>query len=145
MSEDRNYQTVGTFEEVEVNQLYRDYILDHYKDPRNQGLNENCPTEHDTNPSCGDEITMSVCLNEEGIIEDIKFKGEGCAISQATASILSEEMIGENFDRVKGLDKEEMEEIIGVSVHAGRIKCLTLSMNILKNIVYNQIGEEMED
>jgi len=107
--------------------IYREIILDHYRNPRNKGKLENADvTVHDSNPLCGDEIDMHLKVND-GIISDVKFEGKGCAISQASASMLTEMVMG------KDLKKEDILENIGlINLGPARIKCALLSLKVLK-------------
>jgi len=85
--------------------IYREIILDHYRNPRNKGKLENADvTVHDSNPLCGDEIDIHIKV-DEGVISDVKFEGKGCAISQASASMLTELVMGKNLNIVKDLKK----------------------------------------
>src|SRR5439155_580473 len=99
---------------IAMDDMYRDYILDHYKNPRNSGdLPGATNTYHDTNPLCGDEITMALLI-EDDKVKDVRFKGRGCAISQASASILTEEIKGKSLDEVKAIDRQHVLENLGI-------------------------------
>ena len=97
-----------------MDDFYRDYILDHYKNPRNFGTLEPHDLEHhDVNPLCGDELGVHVVVDEGGKIADLRFHGQGCAISQASASIASEELIGMKAEEAAALDADWMIELLG--------------------------------
>jgi len=113
--------------------IYREIILDHYRNPRNKGrLTDPDVTIHDSNPLCGDEIDMHLRV-EEDKIKDIKFEGRGCAISQASASMLTEMVSNKPLSMVKNLSKEDILENIGLTnLGPARIKCALLSLKVLK-------------
>lgn len=113
--------------------IYREIILDHYRNPRNKGrLTDPDVTIHDSNPLCGDEIDMHLRV-EEDKIKDIKFEGRGCAISQASASMLTEMVLNKPLSMVKSLAKEDILENIGLTnLGPARIKCALLSLKVLK-------------
>src|ERR687886_1430347 len=112
--------------------LYRDYILDHYKNPRNFGTLEPHDRDfHDHNPLCGDELGVHVRV-EDGRIADLRFHGQGCAISQAAASIASEELIGMPVDEAAQLDAEWMLDHMGIEISATRRKCALLNLKVLR-------------
>ncbi|MDE3113821.1 MAG: SUF system NifU family Fe-S cluster assembly protein [Chloroflexota bacterium] len=116
-----------------MDDLYRENILDHYKNPRNYGELEGATHHyHDTNPLCGDEITMFLLVGESGRIDDVHFTGRGCAISQASASLLTERIKGKTLDEVKGIDKEAVLEDLGITLSPARVKCALLSLKTLK-------------
>lgn len=115
-----------------MEELYRDFILDHYRSPRNAGtLEEPDATFEDNNPLCGDKIRMDIKLRD-GVIEDIKFKGRGCAISQASASLLTESVKGKTVAEVARIGKEEVLENLGIQISAARLKCALLGLKVLK-------------
>lgn len=128
-----NAQTIGTFEGVEIDQMYREHILDHYKNPRNKGRLDGLHF-HDENPLCGDEIDIYVFV-EDGAIRDISFEGNGCAISQASASILTENVKGKNVENIKKMRREEMQELLGITVSVMRVKCMMLALVALKKLL----------
>jgi nitrogen fixation protein NifU and related proteins len=113
--------------------IYREIILDHYRKPRNKGKLSNPDVSiHDSNPLCGDEIDIHLKV-EEDKIKDIKFEGRGCAISQASASMLTEMIIGRPLNTVKDLTKDDILENIGLmNLGPARIKCALLSLKVLK-------------
>jgi nitrogen fixation NifU-like protein len=116
--------------------LYREIILDHYRNPRNRGtLDPHDYSAEDVNPLCGDEIHIDVRM-ADGKVDEIKFSGRGCAVSQASASILTELVEGMTLDEVKALTKDDLLEEIGIPVSPARMKCALLSLKVLKAGVY---------
>ena len=125
--------------------FYREYILDHYRNPRNRGVIENPDyTYEDSNPLCGDELRIDLRVNDRDVVEDVKFSGRGCAISQASASMLTELVEGRSLDEVKAISKEDLLETLGITLSPVRVKCALLSLKVLKGGVYG-IGEADED
>jgi nitrogen fixation NifU-like protein len=115
-----------------MDELYRDNILDHYKSPRNFGELEERDLEfHDHNPLCGDELGVHIRV-EDGKIADLRFHGHGCAISQAAASISSEELIGMPVDDVGDLSADWVIEQLGIDISPTRRKCALLSLKVLR-------------
>ena len=113
--------------------IYREIILDHYRNPRNKGkLPDADVSIHDSNPLCGDEIDMHLKVDGDKI-KDIRFEGRGCAISQASASMLTEMVAGKQLTSVKDLTKDDILENIGLTnLGPARIKCALLSLKVLK-------------
>ncbi|MBO0767122.1 MAG: SUF system NifU family Fe-S cluster assembly protein [Solirubrobacterales bacterium] len=114
-------------------QLYREYILEHYKRPHHHGsLPEPDLEAEDFNPLCGDELTFQIKLGEDQRVADVAFHGHGCAISQASASMLSDELIGMSVDQLMELDRELILELLGIEISATRMKCAMLSLKVVK-------------
>ena len=110
---------------------YREYILDHYRNPRNYGTLEH-PDVHaeDSNPLCGDQLAIDL-LVEDNLVKEVRFKGRGCAISQASASMLSEMIEGHTVDEVIKLGKDDVLDALGISISPARTKCAFLSLRVL--------------
>lgn len=116
--------------------LYREYILDHYRNPRNYGTIEQPDiTYEDTNPLCGDKVRIDLRI-EDGKIAEIKFSGRGCAISQASASILTEMVNGIELDEVRELTAQDILDELGVPISPARVKCALLGLKVLKSGTY---------
>lgn len=112
--------------------LYREAILDHYRHPRQKGHLEQADIHyHDHNPFCGDEITIELKV-ENDVVVDAAFDGRGCAISQATASMLMEEVIGKSLEEVRGWNKEYVLDLLGIEIGPVRLKCALLPLKALK-------------
>jgi nitrogen fixation protein NifU and related proteins len=115
--------------------LYRDYILEHYKHPRNFGELEPHDLEaYEHNPLCGDELGVHIRV-QEGRIADLRFHGQGCAISQASASIASEELKGMTLEDASELSADWMIELLGIPVSATRRKCALLNLKAVRGAV----------
>ena len=128
--------------------FYRELILDYYRNPRNFGkLDPHDIDARDTNPLCGDEIEMQIKVSaEKDKIEEIKFIGKGCAISQASASMLTEMAKGKPLEWVKGLSREDIQKMLGTSdLGPARIKCAMLSVKVLKTGVYGYMGAQYSE
>ncbi len=118
-----------------MDDLYRDYILDHYKNPRNYGtLNPHDLEWLDHNPLCGDELGVHL-LVEDGKVVDLRFHGQGCAISQAAASIASEEYVGMPLEGIAELDGEWLIDLLGIPISATRRKCALLNLKVLRGAI----------
>lgn len=116
--------------------IYREHILDHYRNPRNYGTIEDADISHeDTNPLCGDRVRIDLRI-ADGKIADIKFSGRGCAISQAAASILTEMVAGADLDEVRQLSADDLLDELGVPISPARVKCALLGLKVLKSGVY---------
>jgi nitrogen fixation NifU-like protein len=120
--------------------LYREAILDHYQNPRNYGVLENATLSYEEdNPVCGDHIRLDVVV-DDGRVSDVRFSGHGCAISQASASMLTEEMLGKTVDELKALDKDFILDMLGIPLGPVRLKCALLSLKVLKAGLYGIKG-----
>ncbi len=126
--------------------LYREEILDHYKHPHHFGhLDDPDLSFHDSNPFCGDEITLELKV-EDGHVVDAAFTGHGCAISRASASMMTDEIIGKSVDELRGWQKEQVLDLLGIEVGPVRVKCALLPLKALKGAVWGlQEGESLED
>ena len=126
-------------------QFYREFILDHYKNPRNFGRLEHPDISHEEdNPLCGDVIGMDFRVTD-GVIEDVRFHGRGCAISQASASLLTERLKGISLDDAKKIGKADVLGELGIEISPARIKCALLSLKVLKVGAYGLAGDEDEE
>ncbi len=116
-------------------------ILDHYKHPRNHGAIEQ-PTvsREELNPLCGDRIRLDLLI-KEGVIEDLRFSGRGCAISQASASMLTEALKGQPLEVAKDFGKDDVLDLLGIPIGYMRLKCALLSLKALKVGIYTAYGE----
>lgn len=117
--------------------IYREQIIDLYENPLNHGEIANPDfTYEEDNPLCGDVIRIDVCLDEASRVIEIAWRGEGCAISQAAASLLTEEVKGMTLDDVKTFTSEQLLELVGVPLSMARVKCALLSLKVLKAGAY---------
>ncbi len=127
-----------------MDDLYRELILDRYKHPRMRGaLDPHDFSYEDDNPLCGDRIRIDVRVDQDGRIAEAAFSGSGCAISQASADLLTESIVGKTLDEVKALTKDDILEMLGIELGPVRLKCALLSLKVLKAGVYGI--EELEE
>ena len=128
-------------------EIYKEIILDYYRHPRNSGKLEKYDiSARDSNPLCGDEIEMQIKVSDGGKIGEIKFYGKGCAISQASASMLTELAKEKQLEWVKELSKEDVLKMLGnPDLGPARIKCALLGMKVLKTGVYEYLGMKLVD
>src|SRR5215212_9305139 len=131
----------------EFDQLYREVILDHYKNPRGHGLIEAADAEAEgQNPLCGDEVSIYVAFGEDGdTIDEVKFSGRGCAISQAATSMLTELVKGRSASEVAALPKEELLDEIGIPLSPVRLKCAILGLGVLKVALHRAKGTPLPE
>jgi nitrogen fixation protein NifU and related proteins len=116
-----------------VEELYRDQILEHYKRPRNFGRPESFDLEfEDSNPFCGDEQHVFLKLDEEGRVSEVAFEGQGCAISTAATSLLTDELEGKTREEILALPKDFVLDLLGIDISATRMKCALLGLKVVK-------------
>lgn len=121
--------------------LYRELIIDRYKHPHYRGsLDPHDMSYEDDNPLCGDHIRIELRVDEDHIVTEAAFEGKGCSISQASADLLVESIIGKNVEEVKQLSKEDVLDLLGIELGPVRLKCALLSLKVLKAGVYG-LGE----
>jgi nitrogen fixation NifU-like protein len=120
--------------------MYAEVILDHYKNPRNWQVLDPCDIDHEeNNPLCGDRLRLTLRVTD-GVITEVGWSGEGCAISQASASMLGEQLVGKTLEEAQHISKEEVLENLGVQLGPVRVKCALLSLKVLKIGAYGLAG-----
>jgi nitrogen fixation NifU-like protein len=125
-----------------MDDLYRDEILEHYRAPHNFGTLESPDAVHEgNNPLCGDRITMMLSLGEDGTVSDVAFSGRGCAISQASASLLTDEIKGRTVAEVGALRNQDVLDLLGIEISPARPKCAMLSLDTLPHALADDTGE----
>ena len=130
----------------ELESLYREVILDHYKNPRGHGVIEGADVEAEgQNPLCGDEVSVSVRLGEGDVIEEVGFDGRGCAISQAATSMLSDLVKGKTAEEVATMPKEELLDELGIPLTPVRLKCAILGLGVLKVALHKARGTPLPE
>lgn len=127
-------------------EMYKEIILDYWKNPKNFGKIENpAVTYKDSNPSCGDTIQIDMNINGTKTIENIKFHGNGCIISQAAAAMLTEHVKGKKIEEAKDITKQKVLEMLGIPISGIRIKCALLSLKVFKYGLYSYLGRNVEE
>lgn len=128
-----------------MNDFYREIIIDRYKNPQFRGsLNPHDISFEDENPLCGDRIRIYLRLDGDGKVSEAAFDGHGCAISQASADLLLESIIGKTLDEIKALNRDDLLELLGIELGPVRLKCALLSLKVLKAGAYG-LGEASEE
>jgi nitrogen fixation NifU-like protein len=129
----------------EFDQLYREVILDHYKNPRGHGVIEGADAQAEgQNPLCGDEVAIFVALDGD-TIEDVRFRGRGCAISQAATSMLVEMVRGRTVNEVASMPRDELLDEVGIPLTPVRLKCALLGLGVLKVALHRAKGTDLPE
>ena len=128
-----------------MDDFYRENILDHYKNPRHHGhIDHPSAVAEGVNPLCGDELSVELKV-EDGIVTDVRYNGRGCAISQASASTLSDVVMGKPLDQLAGISKEDVLEELGIPLSPIRLKCAMLSVGVLKVALSQLTGDPLPE
>ncbi|HEX9681341.1 MAG TPA: SUF system NifU family Fe-S cluster assembly protein [Anaerolineales bacterium] len=128
-----------------MDDLYREVILDRYKNPQKRGtLDPHDYSYEDDNPLCGDRIRIDLRVDAQGKVTEAAFSGTGCAISQASADLLTESIVGKSLDEIKRLGKDDILGMLGIELGPVRLKCALLSLKVLKAGVYGLESLEEE-
>jgi nitrogen fixation NifU-like protein len=129
-----------------MDDMYREMIIDRYKNPRMRGtLDPHDYSYQDDNPLCGDRIRVDLRVGEDGRVSEAAFSGEGCAISQASADLLTESVVGKSLEEIKALSKDDVLDLLGIELGPVRLKCALLSLKVIKAGVYgvDDIDEDL--
>lgn len=127
-------------------EIYQEHVLDHYEDPYHRGHGEHPTHRHeDDNPLCGDVVEMELRIDRDGKIEEAWFDGDGCCISQASASMLIEQIEGKSVDEIKRFSAEQMLDLFGARLTPNRQKCCLLSWRVLQTAIHSPIDEDDEE
>lgn len=130
---------------IYMDDLYQQNILDHWKYPRNSGQLDSPTVSYEAiNPLCGDKLRFDLLIEDE-TVKDVLFSGRGCAISQAAASMLTEEVKGKSVAEVRALSKDDVLDLLGIPIGYTRLKCALLGLKALKVGVYTAIDEEWDE
>jgi nitrogen fixation NifU-like protein len=128
-----------------MDDLYREVIIEHYKNPDHRGtLDPHDISFEDENPLCGDHIRVDLRVDENGVIKEATFDGHGCAISQSSADLLLDSIIGKSVEDIKQMNKQDVLDILGIDLGPVRLKCALLPLKVLKAGVYG-LGEATDD
>jgi nitrogen fixation NifU-like protein len=121
--------------------MYQEHILDHYEDPYHRGALAHPTLEyHDYNPLCGDEVRVQACLDDQDRLAEAWFEGQGCVISQASASMLMQAVEGKTLAEIKQMDRQEMLDLLGISLTPMRVKCAMLALRTLAKAIVEYEG-----
>ena len=119
-----------------MDDLYRDEILEHYRRPHNFGTLPHPDASYEgSNPLCGDRITLMLEIGDDGNVSDVAFTGRGCAISQASASMLTDEMRGKSLTDLAKLGNQDVLDALGIEISPARLKCALLSVDTLRHAI----------
>lgn len=114
---------------------YQEHILEHYREPQNFGeLSQPTHRRHELNPTCGDTFTFTIHVNSENVVDEVGFSGEGCAISTASASMLSEEIKGKSLSEIQALQKDYVLDLLGIELSPTRLKCALLPLQAVTHL-----------
>ena len=126
-----------------MDDLYRDEILEHYREPHNFGtLDAPDHSFEGHNPLCGDRITMMLMVDDAGTVSEVAFSGRGCAISQASASMLTDEIKGRTVSEIEDMTNQDILDLLGIEISPARLKCALLSLSTLQNALGEREGQE---
>ena len=124
-----------------MDDFYKEYILDHYRNPRNFGhLDAPTASAEDLNPLCGDTIRVELAVGPDGRVSDVRFSGKGCAISQASTSMLLDTIKGQKLEDLARLSKDSVLENVGIGISPTRMKCATLGLKVLQTAALGEIA-----
>jgi nitrogen fixation NifU-like protein len=128
-----------------MDDLYREVIIEHYKNPDHRGtLDPHDISFEDENPLCGDHIRVDLRVDENGVVKEATFDGHGCAISQSSADLLLDSIIGKSVEEIKQMNKQDVLDILGIELGPVRLKCALLPLKVLKAGVFG-LGEATDD
>ncbi len=126
-----------------MDDLYRDEILEHYREPHNFGTLDAPDASYEGhNPLCGDRITMMLIVDGQGAVSDVAFSGRGCAISQASASLLTDAVKGRPVSEVEDMTNQDILDLLGIEISPARLKCALLSLDTLQHALGERPGQE---
>lgn len=124
------------------NDMQAEIVLEHYRDPHNYGKIENASVSlTESNPVCGDTVNISLLI-EDGVVKEVKFVGKGCSISQASASMLTDRVVGKTLEELKGMEEDNIIDMIGLKLGPSREKCALLSFNTLQKCISHYEGDQ---
>jgi len=123
-----------------MDDLYRDEILEHYRNPHNFGILESPTTSKEgANPLCGDRITLMLTIGDDGTVQNVAFTGRGCAISQASASMLTDEIRGKSLEEISHMGRQNVLDNLGIEISPARMKCAMLSLETLRDATSDRV------
>jgi nitrogen fixation protein NifU and related proteins len=129
-----------------MDDLYRDEILEHYRNPHNFGILESPTTSKEgANPLCGDRITLMLNIGDDGTVQNVSFTGRGCAISQASASMLTDEIRGKSLEEISHMGRQNVLDNLGIEISPARMKCAMLSLETLRDATSDRVDWSAPD
>jgi len=129
-----------------MDDLYRDEILEHYRNPHNFGILESPTTSKEgANPLCGDRITLMLNIGDDGTVQNVSFTGRGCAISQASASMLTDEIRGKSLEEISHMGRQNVLDNLGIEISPARMKCAMLSLETLRDATSDRVEWSASD